>query len=150
MNISPPIEAEVRHRAKRAASRRWWVHLGLLVTVVISLLFEGFMLTVHIAVGFVFVALVVVHLAQRRQVSTNLASRLLRVRGLHRPAGRLAVSDAFLTAVTVAMLVSGFWDWSAGHPTRIRWHAYTGVALAVLVLVHTLRRRRRLRRSQVR
>lgn len=44
------------------------------------------------------------------------------------------------------MLVSGFWDWFAGHPTKIRWHAITGVVLPV----HTARRRSRLRRSRVR
>jgi len=48
------------------------------------------------------------------------------------------------------MLVSGFWDWSAGHPTKIRWHAITGVMLAILLLAHTVRRRSRLRRSAVR
>ncbi len=48
------------------------------------------------------------------------------------------------------MLVSGFWDWFAGHPTRIRWHALTGVALAVLLLIRKARRKSRLRRSRVR
>lgn len=38
----------------------------------------------------------------------------------------------------------------AGHPTRLRWHAVTGVALAVLLLIHTARRWSRLRRSRVR
>jgi hypothetical protein len=47
-------------------------------------------------------------------------------------------------------LVSGLYDWIAGHPTRIRWHALSGVALAGFLLVHTLRRRRRLHRSSVR
>ena len=72
------------------------------------------------------------------------------MRMLNRPVGRLAVSDALLVTVTVVMLVSGFWDWSLGHPTRIRWHAISGVVLSVFLLVHTLRRRRRLRLSQVR
>jgi hypothetical protein len=48
------------------------------------------------------------------------------------------------------MLASGFWDWSAGHPTRIRWHAISGIVLTVLLAVHTVRRRSRLRRSKVR
>jgi len=52
--------------------------------------------------------------------------------------------------ITVGMLVSGFWDWSAGHPTRIRWHAVTGIVLAILLLIHTVRRRSRLRGSSVR
>ncbi len=75
---------------------------------------------------------------------------LLKGRALARPAGRLALADALLAAVTVGMLVSGFRDWSAGHPTRIRWHAITGVVLAIALLVHTVRRWSRLRRSKVR
>ena len=51
---------------------------------------------------------------------------------------------------TIGMLASGLWDWAAGHPTRIRWHALTGVGLAVYLLVHTLRRRARMRRSLIR
>jgi hypothetical protein len=76
------------------------------------------------------------------------ARRALRV--LARPAGRLALADALLAGIAVGMLVSGFWDWLTGHPTRFRWHALTGVALAILLLIHTVRRSSRLRRSQVR
>jgi hypothetical protein len=125
------------------------VHVGLIVTASVSLAFEP-VLTIHVVVGLIFVALVVVHLAQRRRVSTKLAARLLRVRTLSRRGGRLAVADALLGAVTVAMVVSGFWDWSLGHPTRIRWHAVAGFVLAALLVVHTFRRRRRLRSSRVR
>jgi hypothetical protein len=59
------------------------------------------------------------------------------------------LADALLAVLTIAMLVSGFWDWSIGHPTRIRWHAVTGVVLAGLLLVHTIGRRSRLRSSNV-
>ena len=125
------------------------MHLGLIATVVISLVFEP-ILTIHIVVGLAFTALVVAHLVQRRRMTGNLATRLLRVRTLNRPAGRLAVADGVLLIVTLAMVVSGFWDWSLGHPTRIRWHAISGVVLGVLLLIHTVRRRKRLRSSQVR
>ena len=47
------------------------------------------------------------------------------------------------------MLMSGLWDWLGAHPTRIRWHAISGVVLAGLLLVHTVRRSRRLRASHV-
>jgi hypothetical protein len=137
-------------RAGRRARLRWLVHLGLIVTVVISLIFEPIVLTIHIVIGLGFGLLVAAHLIQRRHVSANLAARLLRITGLARPADRLALADTLLTALTVAMLVSGFWDWFAGHPTRIRWHALTGVALTVVLVVHTVRRRSRLRRSKVR
>ena len=138
-----------RDGAKRALLR-WLVHLGLIATVVVSLVFEPLVLTIHIAVGLVFTGLVGAHLAQRRRVSARLLSRLARVRALTRPAGRLALADALLAAVSTGMLISGFWDWFAGHPTKIRWHAITGVVLAILLLVHTVRRWSRLRRSKVR
>jgi hypothetical protein len=139
---------ETQPNRKRGAYR-WWVHLGLIVTAGVSLAFEP-ILTIHIVIGVFFAILVVVHLAQRRRVSAQLAARLLRVQTLYRPAGRRAVADALLATVTVGMLASGFWDWSLGHPTRIRWHAITGIVLAGFLLVHTLRRRARLRSSQVR
>lgn len=139
-------------RAERRTRLRWLVHLGLIVTVSVSLAFEPLVLIIHIAVGLVFAMLAGAHLAQRRRVSVRLLTRLARpmARPLGGPAGRLALADALLAVITVGMLVSGFWDWLAGHPTRIRWHAITGVVLAILLLIHTARRWSRLRRSTVR
>ena len=134
----------------RRAALRWLVHLGLIATAVASLVFEPLVLTIHIAVGLVFVALTGMHLAQRRRVSVRLLSRLARIRALARPAGRLALADALLAVITAGMLISGFWDWFAGHPTKVRWHAITGVVLAIVLLIHTARRWPRLRRSKIR
>jgi hypothetical protein len=133
----------------RKSTNRWWVHLGLISTAIVSLAFEP-ILTLHIVFGLVFAVLVGVHLVQRRRITGKLASRLLRLRTLNRPLGRLAVADALLVTVTLAMLVSGFWAWSLGHPTRIRWHALSGLVLSGFLMVHTLRRRKRLHSSQVR
>ena len=133
----------------RKHTYRWLVHIGLISTASVSLAFET-ILTIHILAGLAFAALVGAHLIQRRQISTKLARRLLRVRIWYRPGGRLALADTLLVIVTVAMLVSGFWDWSLGHPTGIRWHAISGVVLTGFLLVHTVRRRARLRSSQVR
>jgi hypothetical protein len=146
---TPRGDARRRDEARRAV-RRWLVHLGLIATVVVSLVFEPLVLTIHIVVGLVFALFVGMHLAQRRRVSASLLSRLARVAALAKPAGRLALADTLLAAITVGMLISGFWDWFAGHPTRIRWHAITGVVLAILLLIHTVRRGSRLRRSKVR
>lgn len=133
------------------ALARWLVHLGLVGTTIVSLVFEPLILAIHIAVGLAFAVLSVAHLVQRRRVSARLLTRLSRPgRTLAGPAGRLALADALLAALAAGMLASGFWDWLAGHPTRIRWHAITGVALTVLLVVHTARRRSRLRRSKVR
>ena len=108
------------------------------------------MLAIHIAVGLAFAVLAGLHLAQRRRVSARLLARLARARILAGPSGRLALADLLLAVITAGMLVSGLWDWFAGHPTKIRWHAITGVVLAILLVAHTIRRRRRLRRSAVR
>ena len=140
MTASPTLGTRARNR--------WIVHLALIVTAIVSLAFEP-VLVIHIALGVAFGLLVVTHLAQRRRTSLRLVRQLARVGRYLQPQGRLALSDAALAAFTVAMLVSGFWDWSIGHPTKVRWHAITGVALAGYLLVHTLRRARRLRTSKV-
>jgi hypothetical protein len=149
-------EVDVQTGANGGAARRpvgavarWFVHLALIVTAAISLVFET-VLTIHILVGLVFVALAAAHLLQRRRISATLAGRLLRVRAWRSPAGRLALADALLTVLTIGMLASGLWDWRIGHPTRIRWHAMSGVVLAGYLLVHSLRRRARLRASGIR
>lgn len=130
---------------------RWLVHLGLVGTTIVSLVVEPLILAIHIVLGLAFAVLAVAHLIQRRRVSARLLARLSRPgRTLAGPAGRLALADSLLAAMTAGMLVSGFWDWLTGHPTRIRWHAITGVALTVLLVAHTVRRRSRLRRSKVR
>lgn len=132
----------------RLARRRALVHIGLIATSAVSLVLEP-TLTLHAAFGFAFIALVVAHLAQRRRTVALLLGRL--ATPLSISAGeRLALSDAFLTALAVGMLTSGLWDWLTGHPTRVRWHAITGVVLTGYLLVHTLRRARRLGDSGIR
>lgn len=140
------VEHEIR---SRSAASRWWVHLGLILTVAASLFFEP-ELSLHILLGLAFVVLVGAHLAQRRRVSGALVNRLTRPTTWRRAAGRLALADALLTALTMIMLGSGLWDWLAAHPTTLRWHAISGVVLTGLLLLHTVRRRTRLRSSRVR
>lgn len=133
----------------RAGLSRWWVHVGLIATAVVSLIFEP-VLSLHILVGLLFVVLVVAHLGQRRRVSVALLAGLAHPTRWRRAVGRLALADVLLTAITVAMLASGLWDWLSGHPTKLRWHAITGVVLTGLLIIHTVRRRARLRHSRVR
>jgi hypothetical protein len=134
---------------RRGQASRWWIHVALIVSATVSLMFEP-VLTVHIIVGLTFVGLVGAHLVQRRRISAALLRRIPQVKTLHHPAGRLALADVLLTALTMGMFASGLWDWAAGHPTRIRWHALTGFVLAGYLVVHTVRRRARLRTSGVR
>jgi hypothetical protein len=128
---------------------RWFVHVTLIGSAITSLVLEP-VLSLHVAFGVVFVLFVGLHLAQRRRISKRLAVRLLKVQKLLAPPGRLALADGFLFVITMAMLVSGFWDLWAPHHTKIRWHAITGVVLTAFLVAHTVRRWRRLRFSQIR
>jgi hypothetical protein len=125
------------------------VHLGLIASLIISLSFE-FILMVHIVVGLFFVVLVVCHLVQRRKISAKLARRLTQFTTSRSRLGWMAISDALLALLTLGMLVSGIVDVALGHPTQIRWHALLGLALTVYLVVHTLRRRSRLKSSAIR
>jgi hypothetical protein len=138
-----------RSPTSRRSTLRWLVHVGLIASTITSLVLEP-VLSLHIAFGVVFVVLVGCHLVQRRRISTRMAVRLLHVRKLLEPAGRLALADGFLFIISSAMLFSGFWDLWAPHHTKIRWHAITGVVLTLYLAVHTIRRWRRLRFSQIR
>jgi hypothetical protein len=138
-----------RSSQTRRRAVRWLVHIGLIGSAIVSLVLEP-ILVLHVIFGVLFVFLVACHLAQRRRISKRLAVRLLKARGLLLPGSRLALADGFLFIVTSAMLISGFWDLWAPHHTKIRWHAITGVVMTVFLIVHTVRRRARLRISNIR
>jgi len=151
-------------RSDRQRRSRWIVHLGLIVSfaaaLVSLLLFHGSR-TPHIVLGLVFVALVLVHIGQRRRTVGRLAAQLVRARAWHTPRGRLAWSDVILALLTVNVLVSGTVDWVVGYNTPlpvqslglhtfIGWHAFSSVLLLAYLLVHVFRRRRRLKSSHIR
>ena len=139
----------MRMTQSHRSALRWFVHVTLIGSAITSLVLEP-VLSLHVAFGVVFVLFVGLHLAQRRRISKRLAVRLLKVQKLLAPPGRLALADGFLFVITMAMLVSGFWDLWAPHHTKIRWHAITGVVLTAFLVAHTVRRWRRLRFSQIR
>jgi len=139
----------MRTAQSRRSALRWFVHVTLIASAIASLVLEP-VLSLHVAFGLVFVLFVGIHLAQRRRISKRLALRLLKVHKLLMPAGRLALADGILFIITLAMLFSGFWDLWAPHHTKIRWHAITGVVLTIYLVVHSVRRWKRLRFSQIR
>ncbi len=149
MNLGRTQAQPVSELRRRRTVARAVVHVGLIGSVVASLALEP-VLGLHILLGLAFVALVLVHLGQRRRVSLRLLARLGARPSPASASSRMAFSDLLLLTVATAMLASGLWDWLAGHPTRIRWHAITGVVLAGYLLLHTLRRRRRLLSSRIR
>jgi hypothetical protein len=151
--------ADVRERY------RWLGHLGLIVSFLAALaaLLLRSSITIHIIVGLVFVAFVIVHIAQRRRTTSKLAAQLVHLRSWSKPRGRLGLSDAVLAFLTLNVLVSGVVDWASGRNTPfplreltglpihfIGWHGLSSVVLLCYLLVHVLRRRTRLRRSQIR
>jgi len=58
-----------RRASVPGAAVRWLVHLGLVGTTIVSLVFEPLILTIHIVLGLAFAVLAVAHLIQRRRVS---------------------------------------------------------------------------------
>jgi hypothetical protein len=142
------------------ARARGLVHLGLLVSAAAAL---GTLQLLHVhdvyhvVVGFVFVGLVLVHLAQRRRTLARMARTVVRARTVVERGMRLVVSDTVLLIITVNVLVSGFVDWGRGEPTQLplpvpfdRWHLDSGLALVIYLGVHAWRRRKRLWRSTIR
>ena len=125
----------------------------------VTLITEGWP---HLAVGSVFVALVVVHVVQRRHTVARLVANLGRARTWFRRRGRLAWSDLVLALLTLNVLVSGTYDLLSGnqvilHPRGvgipfrdIGWHVLSALVLLVFLCVHVARRRGRLRRSTIR
>ena len=145
---------------------RWLGHLGLIVSflaALATLLVRRSSIIIHVAVGLVFVAFVVVHIAQRRRTTGKLAAQLVHARAWFKRRGRLGLSDAILAFLTLNVLVSGVVDYIDGRNTPfplraltglpihfIGWHGLSSVILLCYLVAHILRRRTRLRRSQIR
>jgi hypothetical protein len=161
---SPSPGAAVAPVARRASRARFAVHLVLLATFAASLatataITEGWP---HLVIGSAFVALVVVHVVQRRHTVARLAGNLARARTWVRRRGRLAWSDLALALLTLNVLVSGTYDLitgnqvildprSVGIPFRsIGWHVSAALLLTAYLVVHVARRWGRIRRSVIR
>jgi hypothetical protein len=141
--------------------QRWLVHLWLIISFLLSLVTFPLHLSIlaHIFFGLLFAGLVVAHLRQRRRTVRILWRDIKRVAAWIKPRGRMAWADVVLVVVTLNVVVSGFADYfnhnqpvkiPLGFISPIRWHAVSSIVLLVLLVVHTLRRAKRLRTSQVR
>jgi hypothetical protein len=159
---SPSPGAAVAQR--RRSRTRLAVHVLLLVSFAASLatataITEGWP---HLVIGSAFVALVVVHVAQRRHTVARLAGNLVRARTWVRRRGRLAWSDVVLALLTLNVLVSGTYDLITGNqvildpravgiPFRsIGWHVSAALLLTAYLVVHVARRWGRIGRSVIR
>jgi len=104
---APPVRPAGRRAARRSFSR-WAVHLGLLCSAAAALGTLQLLhvrIALHTDVGLVFVGLVVVHLAQRRQTLARMATQIVRVRTFAGRRIRLTVSDLLLLFITLNVLV---------------------------------------------
>ena len=155
-------------RADSFTRNRWLVHLalilGLLATVTSAIFlsrkyFGHSGTTDHSIIGVVVLGLVIVHLTQRRHTVRRLASRLFVRRTAAEHHSRLAESDLVLGILMLNATVSGVADFIAGHTIFLsipgpgivqKWHAMSALVLLVYVIVHVVRRRKRLRTSHVR
>jgi hypothetical protein len=161
-STSPPPGAAVA--AGRRSRTRFAVHLLLLACfaaslATVTLITEGLP---HLVVGLAFVALVGLHVVQRRHTVARLLGNLGRARTWCRRRGRLAWSDVLLALLTLNVLVSGTYDLATGtqvilHPRGvgipfrdIGWHLASALVLLVYLGVHVARRWGRIRRSVIR
>ena len=132
-------------------TRRWWVHVGLIVSFAVSVLviLARMGVGLHILAGLGFTGLVGAHLIQRRRTLRSLAAPpTWRTRR-----GRLALSDAVLVFLALNVVLSGVADWASARVImvgRLNWHTTSSVLLVVYVVVHVVRRRARLRHSRIR
>jgi hypothetical protein len=158
--VGAAAERTARSRTRWRVRSRWFVHLGLLVSVAAAL---GTLQLLHVRnaihadVGLVFAGLVVVHLAQRRHRIARMLAQLMRIRPRIERELRLLGSDAILTFVTINVVLSGILDWGRGAPLLLplpppfdRWHLTSSAVLVVYLAIHVSRRWKRLRRSTIR
>jgi hypothetical protein len=150
--------AEIRRRDP-LSTRRWRVHLGLIVSfgVALFVVIARMGMGVHIFAGLCFAALVGAHLAQRRRTVRALAGGLVGTKVVRSRRGRLALSDGVLVFLAVNAVVSGIVDWVSRRTVMVplpglrpvNWHTTTSLLLLVYVVVHVVRRQARLRSSHI-
>ena len=133
-------------RARQIAGRtvrRWLVDVSLIVIGVTSVVFEPISIAIHSVAGLIFVAIVGPHLWDRRRWIRGTFARIRQRRRM--PAVRRwnLAQGLLLLLLAVAVTVSGLWDW-LGVPTKIRYHAITGVVLIGVATWHAWTRRRAL------
>ncbi len=161
------IHAQPRRRASSPTRRRWWVHAALVVGFLASALSPVFLsrrylghsgTADHAVICLMVLALVLAHLAQRRHTLRRLAGQLLQGRHLGARGRSLASSDLILLTLTLNAMASGAVDYLVGHTIYLpgpgpsllhKWHAMSALVLLIYVGTHVIRRRRRLRLSQI-
>lgn len=151
--------AIVDQSGKRSQRQRWIVHLWLMTTFVVALLtlLARMSVGLHAILGLLFAGLVWLHLRQRKNRIRSLLTNLTSWEQWFVANGRLAWSDLILFFIFLNLMVSGILDYVSGGRgifvnlgfKPIRWHSLSAILLMAYLLVHVIRRRKRLRRSRV-
>ena len=158
---------EPRRRAGSLSRNRGLVHLALILGFLGAFVTLAYLTrhyfglwgtTDHAIVGFAVLGLVLVHLWQRRRTVRRLISRLGRDHSSRDGQASQALADMILWLLTLNVMVSGSADYVVGHQIYLpipgpyllqRWHAMGVVVLTIYVVVHVVRRRKRLWRSRI-
>ena len=154
-------------RTHSVARSRGVVHVTLFVGFAAALVSLAFLTrhyfglwgtTDHAIIGLAVLALVLIHLWQRRRTVRRLLHQLApSPRSSQRSSGP-ALSDLILFLLTVNAMVSGIADYVVGHTIYLpvpgpyilqKWHAMAVLASIIYVIVHVVRRRQRLWRSRI-
>jgi hypothetical protein len=160
------VEQSTPARSVHLARNRWIVHLALIIgflatvgtAIELSKRYFGFSGTTdHAIVGLVVLALVLVHLWQRRHTVARLWSQCF-TSAAPTTRKKMAIADLILWLLLLNVMVSGMADFVVGHtiflpipgPSIVqKWHGFGALVLLVYVTVHVVRRRTRLRRSRI-
>lgn len=150
------------------ARNRWFVHIALIIAFLGATLSPIFLskkylghsgTTNHAIIGVLVLALVMVHLLQRRHTVGRMFSRLMGHRSSTGHHSRQSLSDLVLWILTLNAMVSGFVDFVDGRTILLpipgpfifqKWHLMSVLVLLIYVIVHVVRRRKRLRLSHIR
>jgi hypothetical protein len=115
--------------------------------------------TDHAIIGLLVLAIVMVHLTQRRHTVKRLLAHLLSPTSSSSQHPYQAHSDTILWILTLNAVVSGVVDFLMGHMILLpipgpfilqKWHALSSLILLAYVIVHVVRRRKRLWSSHIR
>jgi hypothetical protein len=154
-------------RADLVARSRWLVHVTLILGFLAAAISAVFLsrkylghsgTTDHSIIGLLVFVIVLIHLTQRRRTVRRMLSRLFTHQRSTGHQSRQAASDIILWILTLNAMVSGIVDFEVGHtiflsipgPSIVqKWHAMSILILLVYVIVHVVRRRKRLRTSHI-
>lgn len=109
-------------------------------------------------IGLVVLGLVLIHPFQRRPTVRRLLFRQVRIHHASEHRSAQAISDVILWPLIVNAMVSGIADFLNGHTNFLpitgsilfqKWHAMGAIVPVVEVIVHAVRRRRRLLTSLI-